>query len=71
MARQKTYTQAVVDVICEHLEMRACDSWDDNLWPAANTVLSQVVEELRDIKRDIAGQAWARFKSPKEGHTNG
>jgi len=71
MARKKTYTSLVVDVICDHLEMRACDPWDDSLWPAANTVLRQVSQELRDMQRAIADQAWRQFQTHKKGCANG
>ena len=71
MAQKKTYTQAVLDVICKHLEMRACDPWDDELWPAANTVLQKISQELRDMQRDIADQAWRQFQTHKKGCTHG
>lgn len=32
----------------DHIETRACDPWDDSLWPAANTVLMAIAKELRE-----------------------
>lgn len=71
MAQKKTYTQAVLNVICGYLETRAGDPWDDSLWPAANTVLRQVSQELLDMQRDIADQAWRQLQTHKKGCTNG
>lgn len=35
--------------IADHLDMRANDPWPDELWPAANTVLTGMAAELRRI----------------------
>ena len=58
-----SYGRALIEEVCEHLEMRACDPWDDNLWPAANKVLTMVVAELRrkDMSDDLVRAAWRRF----------
>jgi hypothetical protein len=39
-----------LDGIAAHLEVRANDPWPDELWPAANVVLTQVARELRALR---------------------
>ncbi len=41
--------------MADHLEMRANDPWPDELWPAANVVLTQIADELRQIARGQSG----------------
>jgi len=62
----KGYGETVVDLIVEQLKVRACDPWDDELWPAANVVLLQIAEELRREKKEWQAQAWAEFSRNKK-----
>ena len=57
----KGYGETLVDLIVEQLKVRACDPWDDDLWPAANIVLLQIAEELRLDRKSLQAEAWAAF----------
>ena len=57
----KGYGETLVDLIVEQLKVRACDPWDDQLWPAANVVLLQIAEELQRDKKALQAQAWGEF----------
>ena len=57
----KGYGETVVELIVEHLKLRAGDPWADELWPAANVVLMRIAEELQRDKKELQAQAWGEF----------
>lgn len=64
----KGYGETVVELIVEQLKVRACDPWDDELWPAANVVLMQIAEELQRDKKELQAEAWGEFgRNRKKG----
>jgi hypothetical protein len=66
MVMAKGYGETVVDLVIEHLKLRAGDPWDDELWPAANIVLLQMAEELRLDRKCIQSSAWGKFNRKKK-----
>lgn len=62
----KGYGETVVELIVEHLKLRAGDPWADELWPAANVVLLQIAEELRLDKKALQAEAWGKFGRNKK-----
>ena len=68
----KGYGETLVDLIVEQLKVRACDPWDDELWPAANVVLMRIAEELQVDKKALQAEAWGKFGRNRKGRgTNG
>ena len=44
----KKIKEKTIAEICSHLEMMAHDPWPDELWPAANVVLLQAIESIKE-----------------------
>ena len=62
----KGYGETLVELIVEQLKVRACDPWDDELWPAANVVLMRIAEELQRDKKGLQAEAWAKWGGDKK-----
>lgn len=50
---KKSFKKALVESVCGFLESRASDPWEDDQWPAAYEVLTQVAKEIRDDPENI------------------
>lgn len=61
----KGYGATVVFLVADYLEMRACDPWDDELWPAANAVLMAIAKEIRRDSGDFQSMAWGQFNKSR------
>lgn len=57
----KGYGETLVEMICEQIRVRACDPWEDELWPAANTVLMRIADELWSEKEALPEDAWQQW----------
>ena len=51
------FSDCLFDTIISQIELRAGDPWPDELWPAANTVLTQIISELNGARKELITEA--------------